>query len=693
MRISRMVLLLLPFLFHVVALADTVTCVDGRVFEGEVLEEDETQVKIRTATGTVALPRAEIKTVTYQESPIQSFKKRRAKLASDDAKGRWELAAYCLQHKLRREAEDLLTEIISMASPFYKKALMQLAEIVAAKDPKRAVVLLDGLADQSNDAEARVLARDIKRTLDAKRQAAYDLALASLQQKQWQAAIENLRYAYLLSYPRRGADTGAKLTEDEVLTKLAEVRRDLELLVRQRSNTGAPASGVEVPAPVQWVCTKCPKASGWRTCAECSGQGRVQRIVPAVMTATGTIPEKKVVVDCPTCGAKKLARCPDCSGSGLELTKLTARLRMIVRTVASQAWERANDEASHALKDALGTVVRDKLKLPESYAPNYATTQKLRDLLPAVPTSADWPKGKEYLVFVVEWKKTSRQDRGQFLCQYAFECAKNVLPQAGAAGTADDRTQEVPDAAQLDINKIRLTAPTVTPTEMSALPEDWAGKWVWCGALFKARDGTFSGTDRKALLVESPKPHNLHPFVFVEEAKRSHATVAREPNAPPYLATLVTNYPYSAMTRRTEQLKEGDFVQMFGRVLFRKDRDPETSLEIWDFDITLDPRTQALLSMIRKPVTFHFEETPLTEVAELLALLTNTKIKVEVPEAERPKINARATQEPLAFALRDVLKDHKLEWVFDETQQGLKIVAEPKPEESDQREKITRHLK
>lgn len=695
MRGMRLLVVSVLALGSVLVWADTVTCLDGRQFDGEVLEENDQTIKIRTAAGTLTLSRADVKSIERNVSPVQTLRARREALATDDAKGRWELVDFCLKHKLNRDAELLLNEILSMASPLYAQATRKLADILATKDPKRAVELLDALGERNNDAEARIKAREIKRTLDEMRQKTYDEGLDAVKARNFHDAIETLRYAYQLSYPGTPA-SGAKVSEQDVLAKLAEVRATAERLVRARSTPQPPPEGAPVaimPQKVDIVCRKCPDSGGWRTCHQCQGKGKVEQIIPAQFTAAGVIPERKVTVVCPTCTGTLKARCPDCLGSGIDLQKLDSKARPVVKSIADAAWGRPNDEPSRAMKDLSGKAVLDKLKLPDGFTPGYPTTKNLRKQVPSVPVGNDWEKSPEYQKFKAEWRALPRQERAQFLCCYAHEAAGNALPAAGATGTGEPAPEVAAEPEKLDLDKIRLTAPTVAATLVSALPEDWAGRWVYVSADYKGPDASLTGRDRVAFEVGTKPPHNLHPFAFIEAAKAIHAANAKEKNAPPLLATLVARYPYRDMDRRANALKPGDHLQMFGRVLYRKDRDPETSLEVWDFNVDINPEVAALLELVRKPVTFHFEETPLTEAVQLLSLLTGTRIRIDAPKEALMNVNLRVTQAPLAFAMRDLLKEAKLAWVFDEQAQALKIVQEVKQEELTRRDDVLRHLK
>ena len=671
--------------------ADTIICVDGRVLEGEVQEESATTVRIKTATGSVTLPRGEVKVIEYKESPFQACKSRREKLASDDAKGRWELAEFCLKHRLERDAAALLDELLSMASPYYTQATRKLADLVAGKDPKRAVKLLDGLAEKTDDPEARIRSRDLKRALDEKRKKAYDEALQHLQEKNWNEAIETLRFAYLLSYSGSQAAGGEKLTEEEILAKLAEVRGLYEQTLRARKGgSGNPGEAVAGKAPL--ACRKCPQGSGWRECLTCQGVGQIERVIPGQFTAAGIIPERKVRAVCPVCSGAKMARCPGCAGAGIDLERVDGRTRMTLKSAADAAWGRPNEDVCRAMKEVADVALRDKLRLPADYVPVAPEQQAWRELLPAVPVGADFEPSAAGKKLQALWKKAARQERGRFLCGYAFEAAQGAAP--AIPGAVEEPGKEEPGAAKaLDLPALRMAAPTASATEVSALPEEWAGKWVWIQALYQGPDASLSGKDRAAFTLESGRAHNLHPYVYLVPAKAEHAEAAKGAFGTSILKILAAQYDYEGLARANAALRPGDRLHMFGRVLYRKDRDPETSLEVWSFDIHADQEVERWLAQLRKPVTFRFEETPLIEAIQFLALLTNTRIRLSLPKSGEVTLSARATQQPLAFALRDMLKDARLSWIFDDGKEGLKIVQDPNPAELAKVERVVRHLK
>lgn len=681
-------LLLAAALAPAFARADTVTTKDGRVLEGEIVEDSETTVRIRTAAGTITLRRVEVRSVEYKESPLQSYDKRKKAMASDDAKERWELAQFCLENNLRRQGEELLGEIRTMASPFYVQATRKLAEILAPREPIAAIDLLDDLAAKTADLEAQVKARELKRDLDKRRQAAYDEAQVYVQKRDWVQAVATLKYAHALSYAGPQASDGpdAPVTRAQVLAKLAEVRQTMEGIARGELT----AAGHEVDTSKVITCSVCPKHAGLGACAACKGAGTVERVIPAVITLNGIKPERRVQVPCPTCQGTKQGRCTACAGSGLEINQLEARTQYPVRSVADRAWTRNYPDALTGMRDCFAAAQQRKVTLPPGFVPDYPSSKKLRDALPEVPVPDDFGNGDSAANLEALWKAAKPEVRANFLCCYAFEAAQKSQPAAGELSGAADPANAL--AAPPELAKLRASAPSVGATEVSALPETWAGRWVWIAATYDGPDASLSGKDRLALQIKTETPNNLHPFVYRAEAQALHAKASGEEGAPPLLKLLGTSYPYADVGAKAGDLQAGDAFQALGRVIYSKDRNPETSLEIWDLMVRADPKTRELLERVRMPVTFNFQDTPLAEGVQLLTLLTGTRIRIDAKQAAELPLSVRATDRPLAEALFEMAKAANVAWVFDE-ENGVRIVATAKPEEQARVEQVMRYLK
>lgn len=663
--------------------ADTIICKDGRKFEGEILKETENTVRVRTVRGTVTLPRADIKTIERGESIFEKVRKQKAALAEDDAKGRWELAEFCAKGGLRLEAVAFLQELRMMASPFYVKATLKLADLVADSNARGAIQLLDDLFEKTKDSQAKARSTKIKEQLDAKRRKAYEEALTASRAKRWPQAFDGLEYAYKLSYPGLAEQGKGKITEDMVLKTIIDLRRSLEQSARGRAAQASAGAGGDLS------CTAC-KASGWGTCHTCKGQGTVTKVTPPTFSPRGVIPGKRYKVKCGTCRGAKMARCKTCSGSGLSMTKITGRPAWAVRSVANDAWTLRNRDPFQSLQRMERKVGDGRLVLPEGFKPSYSLSKLLREMLPEVPIGARFSGMPAYARFKTAWDAAAKQVRANFLCNYAYEASQNSLPTVGHAG---GDYAPVLSAEGLDLKRIRARSPTADATEVSAFPASWGGKWIFVEGVFKGVDDSLSGRDRIAFDIDSKLPNNLHSHVYLPLAERYHKLGATEPRAPPFLKMIALNYPYENVSKTAKGLKAGERVRLLGRVLYREDRNPETSLEVWDIEVFVDEETQKNLALIRKPVTFRFQDTPLSESLYFLSLVTGTKIRLDAKDAEGLTVNGRATGQPLAQALSTLLKDVKLEWVFDDKGSGLKVVQGAKAEEKEARDKVVSHLK
>jgi len=668
------------------ALADIVTMNDGRIFEGEVLEETADEVKIRTPKGVVTFKKTEVRSVEYKDSPMQLVKAKRATLAEDNAKGRWELVDVCLKNGLDKEAEQLLNEIRGMASPLYTDATRKLAELITTKDPKGAVSLLDELQERTKDGSALLKSLELKRTLDEKRTKIYEDALKAAEKQQWDDAISSLRLAYQLSYPRKQS-ASAKYSEEDILSKLAEIRAQAEKIART-PKTVTP-TGSKTP-PKSIVCPKCPNGSGWRTCWRCNGKGQWEEVGPPVFTPQGMRPGQKVTVTCNVCMNTKMARCPDCSGSGVATNSIESHAGYVIRLVADGAWSRKNDDPMAAMKDAAETARKGNFALPEDFKPSYALSKEMRDKLAGVPVEAGFDKSANFKPFMDLWRKAPQQDRANFLCSYGLEAVKN---QSTTPDAAPPKGEEPAPSAKVDLAALRLSAPSESATKVSALVDDFSGKWVWVAGVFQGSDTSLSSKERLTFQLKCDLAHNLHPFVYLPPAKDAHTTLSKESGSAAFLKILVAQYAYDDLSAQANALQPGDQLRMLGRVIYRKERDPEASLEIWKIETNADAATLKLLDQVNKPVTFRFEDTQLNEALGMLSMLTGVQLKLEDPKLGDQTIKAHAAAQPLALALKALLDDAKLTWVFDTPGPGLRIVAEPKPDDKKKVDAVLRFLK
>lgn len=92
----------------------------GGTVEGEVLEEKDGSVVIRTVIGTVTLPRSAIVRVEAAPSPFEEYEQRRA-AAADTPAAQVELAAWCAQNEMLAERRRHLLRAIEL-DPNYEPA-------------------------------------------------------------------------------------------------------------------------------------------------------------------------------------------------------------------------------------------------------------------------------------------------------------------------------------------------------------------------------------------------------------------------------------------------------------------------------------------------------------------------------------------------------------------------------------------
>ena len=84
--------------------ADTVVCRDGRRIQGKIAEETEAHVKLTVKHGSVTIPRYQIKEIIRGATTEEVYEDRRARTDASDVKALLELAAWCAENGLRKEA-------------------------------------------------------------------------------------------------------------------------------------------------------------------------------------------------------------------------------------------------------------------------------------------------------------------------------------------------------------------------------------------------------------------------------------------------------------------------------------------------------------------------------------------------------------------------------------------------------------
>lgn len=115
MRIRiALVIAVLAALLALPAGADVIHLKNGGSIEGTILAENASEVKVRTIGGVRSIPRASIVRIERKATPAEEFANRRAELAARDVEGRYELALFAREHKLRKEERELYDEILAI---------------------------------------------------------------------------------------------------------------------------------------------------------------------------------------------------------------------------------------------------------------------------------------------------------------------------------------------------------------------------------------------------------------------------------------------------------------------------------------------------------------------------------------------------------------------------------------------------
>lgn len=119
---------LLSLLFAAsIALGDQVVLVDGRVFVGTVTVEDDA-VRIDLPHGSVRFANSEVLRVEIKNTPESEFATRLSVVPKDDAISLYELAQWAGQNDLKRQATELLNQVIKI-QPDHADARRQLGYI------------------------------------------------------------------------------------------------------------------------------------------------------------------------------------------------------------------------------------------------------------------------------------------------------------------------------------------------------------------------------------------------------------------------------------------------------------------------------------------------------------------------------------------------------------------------------------
>ncbi|MFG0320138.1 MAG: hypothetical protein ACF8XB_22895, partial [Planctomycetota bacterium JB042] len=88
------------------ASADTVHRKDGRKVDGEIIKETDAEVVVQTKFGPVTIPRSDVLTISKGATPTEQFRERWDGVDRGDALALLDLADWCKENRLSREARD-----------------------------------------------------------------------------------------------------------------------------------------------------------------------------------------------------------------------------------------------------------------------------------------------------------------------------------------------------------------------------------------------------------------------------------------------------------------------------------------------------------------------------------------------------------------------------------------------------------
>lgn len=115
--------------FCPVALGDTVTKKDGTTVEGKVVADDETGVTVKTSLGEIKIARSDVRSVEKGKTSAELFKEKWDAVDRKDATALLDLADWCKENKLSREAKKVYREIVDKVDPENEAARRELGYI------------------------------------------------------------------------------------------------------------------------------------------------------------------------------------------------------------------------------------------------------------------------------------------------------------------------------------------------------------------------------------------------------------------------------------------------------------------------------------------------------------------------------------------------------------------------------------
>jgi hypothetical protein len=163
--------------------ADRVELVSGAALEGHASVGPE-RVMLVMESGTITLPREDVKRVVLQRAPLDTAQAMRAQLGAGDVAGRLRVARFCRLHQLAQTEREVLLEVLAIA-PDHAEAHARLGHVRTK----------DGYVDGRELARAAREARDSQRDERMKRAIAVEQAKLDRDRAALALRREDLRQA------------------------------------------------------------------------------------------------------------------------------------------------------------------------------------------------------------------------------------------------------------------------------------------------------------------------------------------------------------------------------------------------------------------------------------------------------------------------------------------------------------------
>ncbi|MEK7467547.1 MAG: hypothetical protein AAB074_09060 [Planctomycetota bacterium] len=243
--------------------ADKVTLKDGRVFEGEIIEEDADHVKIKTAKTALAFKTEEIASVEKGMSPVQERAQRLEALDGENGAPYLETAVWLTECPKDVQDEKIIRRLCNAA------AFLDPESAAAAQNLLGNWLLAAGKRPDAADAFARVLKVDANNANARKQLESLNTEIVAKARKDLEALkkamhpLRELRFADAIPLMRKANKLYfADKCQQYVKMTIDELADDLQRRVPCASCKGAATR----------PCTVC-KGKGTTECVQCKGTG------------------------------------------------------------------------------------------------------------------------------------------------------------------------------------------------------------------------------------------------------------------------------------------------------------------------------------------------------------------------------------------------------------------------------------